>query len=421
MNIGKISIKNFRYKPLYTFLGVLMLSVSIALLLGIQKLDRSLKNQMENNLGNIDMVVGAKGSPLQLVLASVLHIDNPTGNISCTEAKTLAKNPMVEKAVPISYGDNYQGYRIVGTTKDFAFLYGATLDKGKNIERSMEVILGATLAERTNLKIGDTFQSSHGLAVLGSHEHDDLLTVVGIYRPTGKVIDRLLVTPLETIWDVHHHEENGKEVGHQDEHVNPDHDSEEGHHDEDNVLEEENKEITSLLVSFRNPMALLNLPRAINENTNMQAALPKFELDRLYQFTGVGIKVITGIAYAILAISCITIFVSLYRMVRDRAFDLALMRTYGASNFQLIKMVAYEGLLVAAISFLIGTLLSYLGIYLIFKMIADQYKQQMPIEFGYQEFLPTGFLVLTMVLFAIVFAIYPIVKMNISKILSHEK
>ena len=165
---------------------------------------------------------------------------------------------------------------------------------------------------------------------------------------------------------MHHHEENENEVGHQDEHANPDHDSEEGHHDEDNLSEEEHQEITSMLVSFRNPMALLSLPRTINENTNMQAALPKFELDRLYQFTGVGIKTITVIAYAILAISCITIFVSLYRMVRDRAFDLALMRTYGASNFQLIKMVAYEGLLIAAISFIIGSLLSNLGIYFIF-------------------------------------------------------
>ena len=129
-------------------------------------------------------------------------------------------------------------------------------------------------------------------------------------------LDRLIVTDLNTIWDVHHHE------------AAP-HDTHE-------------KEITSLLVTFRSPMGFLTLPRNINSNTTMQAALPKYELERLYQFTGVGVETVTWIAYIILIISCITIFISLYRMVRDRAFDLALMRTYGANVPQLVKMVAYE-------------------------------------------------------------------------------
>ena len=109
MNIWSITLQNIKIKPLYTFLSVLVLSLSIALLLGIQQLKRSFKNQIENNLGNIDVVVGAKGSPLQLVLASVLHLDNPTGNISYKEALKISKNPLIKSAVPISYGDNYKG------------------------------------------------------------------------------------------------------------------------------------------------------------------------------------------------------------------------------------------------------------------------------------------------------------------------
>ncbi|MBR9854340.1 MAG: ABC transporter permease [Algicola sp.] len=431
MNIWKISLKNFRYKPLYTFLGTLILSVSIALLVGIQQLDKSFRQQLDNSLGDIDMVVGAKGSPLQLVLASVLHIDNPTGNIIYEEAKNILRNPMVEKGVPISYGDNYMGYRIVGTTQEFPALYNATLKEGKFTEEPMEVAIGATVAEATGLKIGDTFQSSHGLAETGGHAHNDLLKVVGIYHPTHKVMDRLIITGLQTVWDVHHHESEPSyskeaEVVEKENHHHKEgehHHDEEGHEQETEHEhhEERDKEITSMLISFRNPMALLTIPRSINENTNMQAALPKFELERLYQFTGVGVKTITWIAYAILIISCITIFISLYRMVRDRAFDLALMRSYGANTFQLIKMVAYEGFMIAIIAFGIGVLLSQIGIYFIFGMITDQYKQKMPFELGYQELLQTVFLVVLMVLFAIAFAIYPIIKMNISKILSHEK
>lgn len=408
MNIWKISIKNFRFKPLYTLLAILILSVSIALLLGIQQLDKSFRDQLDNNLGEIDMVVGAKGSPLQLVLASVLHIDNPTGNIPFEQAKGLMKNPMIQKAVPISYGDNYKGYRIVGTTRAFSSLYNASLKEGRPMEKPMEVVLGYTVAEKLGLRIGDTFQSSHGLAEKGGHEHEALLTVVGIYNPTHKVMDRLIVTGLGTIWEVHHHEREQEHDGH--------------HEDETYQGEEEDEqEITSLLVSFRNPIALLTVPRSINENTNMQAALPKLELERLYQFTGVGVKTITWIAYAILAIACITIFISLYRMVRDRAFDLALLRSYGANRFQLVKMVAYEGFLIAGTAFIIGVLLSQMGVYFIFDMITDQYKQTMPLQLEFQELLQTAGLVVVMVLLSICLAIYPIMKMNISKILSHEK
>jgi len=430
MNIWKISLRNFWYKPLYTFLAILTLSVSIALLLGIQQLDRSFKNQMDNSLGEIDMVVGAKGSPLQLVLASVLHVDNPTGNIPFGDAQRLMKNPMIEKAVPISYGDNYKGYRIVGTTKDFPMLYNARLKEGRFVEEPMEVALGFSVAEATGLTIGDTFQSSHGLAEAGGHEHEDLLKVVGVYESTYQVIDRLIVTGLQTIWDVHDH---GEEHGESEAETHENHGEEEHHHDEDETEnmentaheddhdEEHGQEITSLLVSFRNPIALLTVPRSINENTNMQAALPKFELERLFQFTGIGVKTITWIAYTSVVISCITICISLYRMVRDRAFDLALMRSYGASTLQMVKMVIYEGFMIAVAAFAIGVLISQFGIYFIFEMILDQYKQKMSLQLEYQEVLRTAGIVVLMVLFSIMFAIYPLVKMNISKILSHEK
>lgn len=425
MNIWKLSIRNFRYKPLYTLLSILMLSISLALLFAMQQLDQSFKLQLENNLGTIDMVVGAKGSPLQLVLASVLHIDNPTGNIPYKEAKKIAKNPMVKKAVPISYGDNYMGYRIVGTTNGFAELYGGSLSQGRAADKSMEVVLGSTVAERSGLGIGDTFLSSHGLAEEGGHEHAHPLTIVGIYKPTYQVLDRLMTTPLETIWDVHdHHGEDDREEhdrsedGHDHEH----HHEEDGHdHGEEDHGNEDDKEITSLLVSFRSPTALLTLPRNINENTGMQAALPKFELDRLYQFTGIGFKAITWIAYVILAISCITIFISFYRMVRDRAFDLALLRTYGSNTLQLVQMVAYEGLLIVVLSFFFGMLISRAALAVLSNMVERQYKQRIPLETDYAQLLQTGGLVVAIVLLSIIFAIYPIMRMNISKILSREK
>jgi putative ABC transport system permease protein len=399
MNIWNISLQNIKSKPLYTFLSVFIASLSIALLLGTQQLKRSFENQIENNLGNIDVVVGAKGSPLQLVLASVLHLDNPTGNISYKEALKISKNPLIKSAVPISYGDNYKGYRIVGTTYEYAALYNAKLEKGHPVENAMEVVLGNSVALKLNLKIGDTLLSAHGFVENSIEEHDAVLTVVGILKPTQKVIDRLILTNLESVWDVHNHERKENHEGHD-------------YHD----IQDE-KEITSLLIRFKSPRGLLPFLRRINEQTNMQAALPKYELHKLYAYTSIGFKTISLIAYLILVISCITLFISLYKMVKERAFDLAILRTYGASNFQLIKMVFYEGLIVVFSSFLLGFLLLKIG----FRFVEASYQQNIFIALPFQDVLQIGMLLLILVIVSVLLAISPIIKMNISTILSNEK
>jgi putative ABC transport system permease protein len=397
MNIWNISLQNIKSKPLYTFLSVFIASLSIALLLGTQQLKRSFENQIENNLGKIDVVLGAKGSPLQLVLASVLHLDNPTGNISYKEALKISKNPLIKSAVPISYGDNYKGYRIVGTTHEYPTLYSAELQKGHRVENAMEVILGNSVAQKLNLKIGDTLLSAHGLVENSIEVHDLLLTVVGILKPTQKVIDRLILTNLESIWNLHDHE---------------------GHNDIKSIDE---KEITSLLIRFKSPRGLLTFPRRINERTNMQAALPKYELHKLYEYTSVGFKTISLIAYLILVISCITLFISLYKMVKERAFDLAILRTYGASNFQLIKMVFYEGFIVVFFSFLLGFLLLKIGLRFALYFMKSNNQQNILTALSFQDVLQIAMLILIMVIISVSFAIYPIIKMDVSKILSNEK
>ena len=397
MNIWNISLQNIKSKPLYTFLSVFIASLSIALLLGTQQLKRSFENQIENNLGKIDVVVGAKGSPLQLVLASVLHLDNPTGNISYKEALKIIKNPLIKSAIPISYGDNYKGYRIVGTTHEYPTLYSAELQKGHRVENAMEVILGNSVAQKLNLKIGDTLLSAHGLVENSIEVHDLLLTVVGILKPTQKVIDRLILTNLESIWNLHDHE---------------------GHNDIKSIDE---KEITSLLIRFKSPRGLLTFPRRINERTNMQAALPKYELHKLYEYTSVGFKTISLIAYLILVISCITLFISLYKMVKERAFDLAILRTYGASNFQLIKMVFYEGFIVVFSSFLLGFLLLKIGLRFALYFMKSNNQQNILTALSFQDVLKIAMLILIMVIISVSFAIYPIIKMDVSKILSNEK
>ena len=445
MNVWKISLENIKSKPLYTFLSVFTLALSIALLLGIQQLKSSFKYQTENNLGGIDLVLGAKGSPLQLVLASILHMDDPTGNIKYSEAKKVAKNRMIKTAVPISYGDNFKGYRIVGTTNEFLFLYDAKISSGKGVDKSLDAVIGATVAEKLGLSVGDTFLSSHGLVENDIDVHDDKFTVVGILEPTYKVIDRLIVTKLESIWDVHAHHDHEEEShsehnndekhgDHAEEHHADEHkddekhgDNAEEHHDHDEHKDHdheehnENREITSLLISFKTPRALLTLPRRINDQTNMQAALPKFELDKLYSYTGIGFKTITWIAYLILLISGMIIFISLYKMVKERSFDLALLRTFGASNFQLVKLVTYEGLMIVLSAFALGFGLIKILLHFLFQYMQTDYLKGVLQPLAFSEIVPTIVLVLIIIFASISVAIYPILKMKVSTILSNEK
>ena len=397
MNIVKLSYKNIVTKPLQTFLTVLILSLSIALLLGVKQLNKVFESQLQQSLNGVDMVVGAKGSPLQLVLSAVLHIDNPTGNISYKEAKKLAKSRYIKDAVPISIGDNYKGYKLVGTTTDFIDLHKTKLEKGTLFKKPFEIVIGSAVANNLNLKIGDTFSSSHGMIENALESHDETpLKVVGILAPTQNVIDRLIVTNLESIWHMHEHENSSEAHNHEDD------------------------EITAMLIKFSNKMGLLRLPRTINQDTNFQAALPKYELDKLFQFTAIATKAITWIAFAILFVSGISMFVSLYRMVKEQAKELALVRTYGASRNTLIKLVFSQGLIIGIFSFVLGVLLAFFGLQAVFTSIKNTYKQQIYLLEFSQDILELLLFIFGIIIIATLMAIRPIFKMDISKTLSNE-
>ena len=448
MTLWQITLQNIKSKPIQTVLSLAMLSISIALFLGISQLKQAFKHQLNNNLGGIDLVIGAKGSPLQLVLSSLLHIDNPTGNIPYSEAKKLKANPMIDKAIPISYGDNFKGYRIIGTTAEFLDLYDAEIHEGREVKAAMEVVIGSQIAQQLELKIGATFKSAHGLVDNDFDIHDDTFEVVGILKPTHKLIDRLIICNLESVWEVHDHDDHDN---HYENHHNELYENQQGTqhvidhktlYDADQDIHNKyksplkqihlasqvhkeqintKKEITSILVTFRNPAALLNLPRKINKNTNMLAALPKYELNKLFEFTGIGLKTISLIAYIILVFSGVTIFLSLYKMIKDRAFDLALMRTYGGSNLQLIKLVCYEGLIILTTSFLVGIILTKIGLYYLIHELLTKHQSFMNFTMTFDEFVIVLGYVLVVFITAVGLTVYPILKMNISTILSNEK
>jgi len=436
MNIFQLSFRNIISRPLSTTLSLVLLSLGVGIISLLLQVSHHIQEQMENNVRGIDMVTGAKGSPLQLILSAVYHIDNPTGNISLQEAEQLKQNPLIESGIPLSYGDSYEGYRIVGTNHDYPNLYEATVTNGRLWEKSFEVTIGGTVAKNLNMKIGDTFSGMHGFAEGGDVHGDHEYNVVGILGYTNSVIDQLILTATESVWDVHNHEGHGndEQVAHDDhdedhehddhehdhegehEHVGHEHhDDHEGEHDHD----EEAKEITAMLVKFRNPMGLIQLPRMVNENTNMQAAVPSYEIYRLFGLMGVGIDTLTSIAFIIMIVSGLSVFISLYNALKDRQYEMALMRNYGASRWQLVWLVLQESLLLTLTGYLFGVIFSRIGLWLVSELMEANYHY----EFSNWNWLAAeGWLLITALAIGLVSSLIPAIhvfRINISKTLAN--
>lgn len=381
MNLLRLSWKNLRFKPLNTTLSVVLFALGVGLISLLFLLEKQLQDNFEKNLAGIDLVVGAKGSPLQLILSSMYHIDAPTGNMTIKEARPFLnpKHPLIEQSIPLAMGDSYKGYRILGTTSDILGLYEGEIAEGEVWKRNFEVTLGAIIARDLGLKIGDQFRSSHGFDDNDDLAHEDAhaFKVVGILKPSGAVIDQLILTTPQSFWLVHDH--GAESAGAEEEHEH-----EEGHSHEEHahneipkpLLEEaEDKEITSVLIKFkgRNFQAL-NMGRNINENTDLQAATPAIEINRIFAQMDQGERVLRILAIVIIIVSALSIFISLYSSLKERRYELALMRVMGASPAKLFALIIIEGLLLAVLGYAIGLLLSHGSMELIANFMKDSYR-----------------------------------------------
>ena len=400
MNIFKLSIKNIFNKPLSSAISLVLLILGVGIISLLLQLNSLIKDQMNNNLKGIDMVVGAKGSPLQLILSSVYHIDSPTGNISLKEAENISKNRMVGSSVKILYGDNYKGFRIVGAEKKFIDLYNGVIKEGKEWNSPYEVLVGSKVYEKLNINLGDELVSSHGLRETGEAHDDEYFKVVGLLEPSNSVIDQLIVTSPESVWNIH------------DTH---DHDDEEEH-----KHEHEDREITAMLIKFKSPMNIIQFPRQINENTNLQAAVPSYEISRLFKLFGFGIETLSYLAYIIIIVSGFSLFINLFNSMSERKYEMALIRTLGASRFQLSTMIIFESLILTILGFILGLLFSRFGVMFVSSLMEESLNYNLnSFKVLSEEYWLLGLSVLIGLISSLIPAVQ-VYKMNISKILADE-
>lgn len=357
MNLFILVWNYLKARPLNTVLNIVLLSLGIAVITILLLFNNQLEQKITQNSRGIDLVVGAKGSPLQLILCNIFHIDFPTGNINLKEAEKVAKHRLVKTAIPMALGDSYNGYRIIGTSDAYPTLYKAALKEGSWWKKDMEVTIGATVATALELKIGDRFSSTHGLTQDGHAHEEQKFSVTGILKQSNTVIDNLILCNVESIWKVHDVHDEEKEHNHGDE------------HQENNMVPsplvpsvamgDSTKEITSLLIQYRSPMGVLQIPRWVNGQSSLQAASPAFETARLFSILGVGVEILKGFAYVLIFISGLSIFIALYNSLKERKYDLAIMRSMGAGRSKLLISILMEGSLLTLSGSAMGILLGH--------------------------------------------------------------
>ena len=375
--VFKLTWANILHRPLGTMLTVATLAAAVALISLLIQVKEHSTYRLHQDIADVDLVVGAKGSPLQIILSSLLHIDIPTGNIPLADAQTIMKHPHVSESIALALGDSFRSFRVVGTTPDFMEFYKAQLASGEMWHETQQVVIGSAVHQTLNMNLGQKFYSAHGLSSSGTdvaeHQHAPY-EVAGILAPTGSIIDRLILTSVDSIWLAH-----GEEA-HNDHEMHDEHEDlgDEEHHHEDpdehidisdlKSISPEGLEITALLVRYKSPIAAVHMPRMINATPGLQAAAPAIEITRLFDLTAGLSGTIQAVAVILIIIGGMSVFMAVSNSSAAALYDMALMRSMGAKPLFIVNQRLIEGIAIALTSAVIGVIIAHLALLVLHQL-----------------------------------------------------
>lgn len=302
-----------------------------------------------------DAVLGARGSQLQLVLNTVFHLETSPGNIPWSMYESIRKDPQVELAIPYAVGDNYQSWRIVGTTPEmftrFEYRKGRrfqTRPGGRFFDPALrEAVVGSLVAQRTDLQVGTTFYPSHGVASGDADRHAEDYVVVGVMEPTNSPSDRVIWIPIEGVFRMGGHVLHGE--------------GEEYHPKPGEPIPEEAREVSAVMLKLRTPMAGFRLDQAINrQGTEATFAWPIGKsLSELFEKLGWMDRVLALVAWLVMGVAAASILAALYNAMNERRRDFAILRALGAKRRVVFSAIVLESTAIAALGAAGGVGLSF--------------------------------------------------------------
>lgn len=389
MNVTTIAWKSVKQRALASALTAFSVALGVMLMVAVLVIYSVLGNTFSQNSFGYDLIVGPKGSPLQLVLSTVYHVNPPIENLPYRYFRELEQDPRVALAIPVAIGDTTEqgGFPIVGTIpRYFVEDYAPRrkfLIRGQTLRRPFDALIGAHVAKANGWDIGSKFKMVHGGADTG-HVHNEEFTVVGVLKGTGTPNDKSVFVHLDGFYLIQGHdkpfdeaiirereffgepalskEELATEVARLKKkysHEHHDHGHDHGH-DHFEEVPDLQKEVTSILVNCKTPIAANLLSGELKKGFKAMGVNPIFPMRQLMDDVLGGIKllllVLTGL---IIVVSGIGIFVSIYNSMAARQKEIAIMRALGARRSTVLSIILAESILLCLGGGLLGLLLGH--------------------------------------------------------------
>ncbi|KAA5803761.1 ABC transporter permease [Alkalicaulis satelles] len=335
-------------------LTVATVAVSVMLFLSVEKARHGARASFENTISGVDLIVGARSSPVNLLLYSVFHIGDATNNITWDSYQEVANAPGVAWTVPISLGDSHRGYRVVGTTQGFFERYQYAgrrplrFNEGQPFERLFDAVVGATVARQLGYQTGDEIIVAHGAGAVSFIEHDlNPFTITGILAPTGTPVDRSVFVSLEAIEAIHLDGATGRGTARSLEELE--------------AMDLRPDQITAFLVGLDSPVGALRLQRAVNTYPRepLQAIMPGVALAQLWQVVGAAETTLAAVAAFVVLTGLISILISILTSLNERRREMAILRALGARPGHIFALLVMEAALLALAGALIGAGLTH--------------------------------------------------------------
>ncbi|MDG1417868.1 MAG: ABC transporter permease [Maricaulis sp.] len=370
MNLVLVAIawKSLINRGMSAALTILAVTLAVTLFLSVERIQAGVRTSFNSTISGTDIIVGARGGAINLLLYSVFRLGDPTANVSWESFERIAQAPGVDWAVPISLGDSHRGYRVVGTTPEYfqRYRYGRDLPlsfrQGRAFERTHEVVLGSDVARRLDYEIGTQILLSHGVGAVSFAEHGGHdFAVIGVLEPTGTPVDRSVHVSLESIEAIHIGWDGG--IAPRNPTIATD----------DDALRPES--VTAAFIGTVSPMRVLSLQRQINSDPDeaLSAVMPGVALTQLWQIIGVGEQAFRAVSALVLLVGLISILTALTSGLNERRREMAVLRATGARPADVFSLLVLEASGLAAIGALVGILLTQLAVAIVASLMQSRF------------------------------------------------
>lgn len=348
--------KSLSNRKFSTVLTVFSMMLSLVLLMSVERVKRAAEDGFTQSISGIDLVVGARSGPLQIILYSVFNIGQPTQNVSIESYDEIRKRPEVQWTIPYSLGDGHKGFRVVATNENFFKYYQfrskekVELAEGRVFSGYFDVVVGADVAQKLGYKVGSQVVVAHGVTKgIAIQEHDDKpFQVVGIMKPTGTALDRALYISLEGMEAIHIDWHSGsaptREKQIKAEHIKPE------------MLKP--RTLTSFFLRTNSRVEILRLQRWINEYRDepLLAVIPGVVLSEMWSSLSMVEKVLKTISFLVMVVGLISMLISIMTSLNERRREMAILRALGASLKHVLGLILFETLLLSSLAIFLAAL-----------------------------------------------------------------